>query len=95
MTTNRKTPTQYETRTIVEHAMRRLFEAQGRDWSEYCPDDAQRAEWIEQALTTADQGLDSLNAERGDWKVPRKVNMRPVAEVSGLSKPADDLAKVG
>ena len=78
--TNRKIPTQYEVRTIVEHAMRRLFQAQGRAWEDYSPDDAQRAEWIEQALTTTDQGLDALNAERTDWKVPRRISLRPVAE---------------
>lgn len=86
MTTNRKTPSQYEIDTIAEHALRRLFQAQGRDWEEYGPDDAQRREWVTQALTTADQGLDTLNTERTDWRVPRKINMRPVAEVAAVTK---------
>lgn len=86
MATNRKVPTQYEIRTIVEHAMRRLFQAQGRSWEDFTPDDAQRAEWLEQALLTQDQGLETMNAERGDWKTPRRMNLRPVAEVAAITK---------
>lgn len=89
MSNNRKTPTAYEIDTIAEHAVRRLFQAQGRSWEEYGPDDSQRKEWIVQALTTADQGLDALNGERTDWRVPKRVNLRPVAEATPVPKVAD------
>lgn len=82
--TNKKVPSAYEIDTIAEHAMRRLFQASGKSWEEYGPDDAQRKEWIVQALTTPEQGLDALNAERTEWKVPKRTNMRPVAEVAAL-----------
>lgn len=84
-----KTPSQYELRCIVEHAMRRLFQAQDRDWSEYSPDDAQRAEWLEQALTIADQGLEALKSEKGEWKAPRRASLRPVLE--SVAKAVDSL----
>lgn len=92
MNTNRKIPTQYEIRTIAEHAMRRLFQASGRSWEEYGPEDAQRAEWIENALVIEADAADGLNAERTDWSVPKPTTLRPVAATpSKIAAPRSSL----
>lgn len=77
--TNCKTPSHYEIHAIAEHAMRRLFQASGRPWEEYGPEDAMRHEWLEQALVTEAEVAEELTSERTEWNVPKKTVLRPVA----------------
>lgn len=88
MSTNTRVPTDYEIDTVCEHAMRRWFEINGRSWEEYGPADAQRREWIKQALLTPAEEHERVTPERANWKSPRAADLKPVAVATDAGRPA-------